>query len=61
MKPGDRVQLHPATDAWMQGDRYGEIVKVTMRQQMPHRVHVRLDKSQRTVRLSPANIAEVLS
>ena len=23
---GTRVQLHPATDEWMQGDRYGEIV-----------------------------------
>jgi hypothetical protein len=23
---GDRVELHPGCDAWMQGDRYGEIV-----------------------------------
>ena len=23
---GTRVQLHPATDAWMQGDRFGEVV-----------------------------------
>lgn len=23
---GTRVELHPATDAWMMGDRYGEIV-----------------------------------
>lgn len=28
---GDRVQLHPATDRWMQGDRYGEIVSVRLR------------------------------
>jgi len=25
MKIGDRVQLHPATDEWMQGDRFGEV------------------------------------
>lgn len=26
-KIGDRVQLHPGTDAWMSGDRYGTVVK----------------------------------
>lgn len=25
---GDRVRLHPATDAWMQGDRYGRVARV---------------------------------
>lgn len=25
---GERVELHPCTDAWAQGDRYGEIVSV---------------------------------
>ena len=25
---GRRVKIHPATDAWMQGDRYGEVVKI---------------------------------
>lgn len=24
-KVGDRVKLHPATDQWMQGDRYGTL------------------------------------
>jgi hypothetical protein len=28
---GRRVELHPATDAWMSGDRYGTIVRTTMR------------------------------
>ena len=37
---GRRVELHPATDRWMMGDRYGEVVKVE-----PARVRVRLDKS----------------
>lgn len=26
---GRRVQLHPATDRWMRGDRYGAITKVS--------------------------------
>lgn len=25
---GDRVQLHPATDLWMQGCRYGSVLYV---------------------------------
>ncbi len=24
---GDRVELHPATDLWMQGARYGNVLK----------------------------------
>lgn len=28
---GARVELHPATDAWMQGDRYGVVVAVACR------------------------------
>lgn len=28
---GQRVRLHPATDAWMQGRRYGTIKRFTMR------------------------------
>lgn len=26
---GQRVEMHPATDRWMKGDRYGEIVDVS--------------------------------
>jgi len=40
---GRRVELHPATDRWMMGDRYGEVVKVE-----PERVRVRLDKSRKS-------------
>lgn len=25
---GDRVEIHPAADSWMRGDRYGEVVSV---------------------------------
>ena len=57
---GKRVELSPATDAWTQGDRYGEIVRTTIRTSgnglinprdtYPVLVTVRLD-SGRTIRL----------
>ena len=53
---GKRVELHPATDAWMRGDRYGEVVKVT-----PKYVHVKMDRSGRTLKVSPDNIGSVVS
>lgn len=28
MTVGQRVEIHPATDAWMMGDRYGEVIKI---------------------------------
>lgn len=48
---GTWVEAHPATDAWMMGDRYGEIVKVGRKF-----VHVRMDRSGRTLRFSPHNL-----
>ena len=48
---GQRVQLHPGTDAWMRGDRYGEIVKINKKS-----VRVKLDKSGRVRNASPANL-----
>lgn len=48
---GERVQMHPATDTWMMGDRYGEVLRVTAT-----RVHVRLDISGRTIRCHPSNV-----
>jgi hypothetical protein len=44
---GKRVELSPATDAWMRGDRYGEVVKVT-----PQYIHVKMDKSGKTLKVS---------
>ena len=42
---GDRVELHPGTDLWMRGARYGEVVRMSL---TPNdRVHVKLDKLKR--------------
>jgi hypothetical protein len=37
-KVGDRVEIHPATDLWMMGARYGTVVGVSLT------VKVSLDK-----------------
>jgi hypothetical protein len=52
---GQRVQLHPATDRWMMGDRYGEVVKVGK-----VLVHVKLDKSRKIAKLHPSNVVEII-
>lgn len=55
-KAGQRIQLHPGTDLWMQGARYGEIVKVGRKA-----LHVRLDVTfGKIVRIAPRNVYEVL-
>ncbi len=51
---GTRVEAHPATDTWMMGDRYGEIVKVGTRF-----VHVKMDRSGRTLRFTPNNLLTI--
>ena len=42
LKVGDRVEIHPARDAWMQGDRYGTVEYVGRTV-----VKVRMDRSGR--------------
>jgi len=39
---GDRVEIHPATDLWMMGARYGEVIGTSLTKR--DRVKVRLDK-----------------
>ena len=39
---GDRVELHPGTDLWMRGARFGEVVGLSLTPK--DRVRVRLDK-----------------
>jgi hypothetical protein len=53
---GYRVQLHPATDAWMMGDRYGTVTKIGRRC-----LHVRMDRSGRVRRVNPCNIFDIYS
>ena len=55
MKVGERVELHPGTDEWMSGDRYGEIVELGG----TGKVHVKLDKSGRIRRYRPDRLEVV--
>jgi hypothetical protein len=66
MTKGTRVQLHPACDEWMQGDRYGTVVGFgrardyvdTWTREVVKRspVLVKLDVSGRTRRFHPDNV-----
>lgn len=62
---GKRVELHPATDRWMMGDRYGKIVAVSKRVRSyidpkdprnGHTFTVLMDKSGKRVRVASGNI-----
>ena len=52
---GDRVELHPGTDLWMRGARFGEVIAMNS----PHnaRVRVKLDAfpNRKTPFSGPAN------
>jgi hypothetical protein len=54
---GDRVELHPATDAWMSGDRFGTVEEVSR----VGSLYVRMDRSGRTRHVAPFNIGRVLA
>lgn len=65
---GMRAELHPATDAWMRGDRYGDIVSISKRArsyidpQDPrngHTFRVKMDRSGKTLTVSEGNIARI--
>jgi hypothetical protein len=49
---GARVELHPATDDWMRGDRYGTVVGYGRKVRGHHPIRVKLDKSNRVKRYS---------
>ena len=49
-KAGRRVEMHPATDWWMMGDRFGTVTRVD---HVAGLLHVKLDKSERTIRVKP--------
>ncbi|MDP2619896.1 MAG: hypothetical protein Q8P46_06920 [Hyphomicrobiales bacterium] len=50
----DRVQTHPATNAWMQGDRYGNVVHVGRKL-----VYVIMDRSNRFRGFLPDNLVKI--
>jgi hypothetical protein len=50
-RAGDSVELHPATDLWMRGVRFGEVVSVGRKL-----VLVKLDRLARPVKVAPRNI-----
>ena len=44
---GDRVELHPGTDLWMRGARYGDVVGLSL---TPNdRVRVKIDSTGQTI------------
>ena len=47
---GKRVELHPATDAWMMGDRYGDVVDIMRNGNFK----IRMDKSKKIRTVPPA-------
>jgi hypothetical protein len=51
---GDRVELHPCTDLWMRGARYGCVVAIGRTL-----ITVQLDRLARPVRVAPANVLHV--
>lgn len=57
-KIGERVQLHPATSAWMQGDRFGEVVRVVAGRRGTW-YHVRLDRSGRVRHFHADNVLDI--
>ena len=69
MRNGTRVELHPACDDWMRGDRFGTVVGMGRKREfidtftkarfMARPVLVKLDKSGVTKRFHPDNVSEV--
>ncbi len=50
-----RIEMHPATDQWMRGARYGSVRKVDGKTGL---VHVKLDKIKKILRCAPADLLE---
>jgi hypothetical protein len=63
---GKRIQLHPATDQWMMGDRFGVVVQVRCSSENANEfglitsVKIKLDRSGKTVKC-PSDLYEVIA
>jgi hypothetical protein len=56
-RENDRVQLHPATDLWMRGARYGTVRSIGRKQ-----ITVEMDcRKNWLVSVAPHNICEILA
>jgi hypothetical protein len=55
LRVGDRIEMHPASDAWMRGDRFGEVLKVGRKL-----VTVKLDRSGYRLSYYPRSIFKVI-
>jgi len=53
---GDRVELHPATDRWMMGDRCGSVAKVGR-----NVLTIKMDVSGKTIRCRPESIGKIFA
>jgi hypothetical protein len=54
-KPGDRIELHPATDLWMRGARFGTVRKIGRKF-----VTIEIDALSRgPIRIRPENIGSI--
>lgn len=51
LRVGDRVELEPATDRWMMGDRFGEVVRKGR-----IRVTLHFERSGKRVAMHPVNV-----
>jgi len=52
-KAGRRVEMHPCTDWWMMGDRFGTVTKVDHEAKI---LHVKLGRSGKTIKVKPTLI-----
>jgi len=52
---GQRIELHPATDWWMRGAKYGNVIAIGRKL-----IRVKLDKHPRPVKVAPRNIITIV-
>ncbi len=52
---GRRIELHPGTDQWMMGARFGNVIRVDEKTGL---VHVRMDKLRKLLKCHPEHILE---
>jgi hypothetical protein len=54
-KPGQRIQLSPACDRWMAGDKFGEVLRIN-----GSKLVVLMDRSQERILVHPTLVGEIL-